>query len=81
MALDNEYFKPYFANSYFGSTNYAELIQEGLMKVVCGYHNGMTMSNILINNGLVKVNAKGLRSLTDKGRIYLYRLYKQGKNT
>lgn len=78
--LDDKYFESYFVGTNFGSTKYSDLILEGLLKVVCYYHNGHTMSNILIDNGLVELKGKKkTRVLTHKGATYLYRLLQQKK--
>jgi predicted P-loop ATPase len=77
--LDNKYFEPYFKGTNFGSKKYAHLITEGLIKISCGYHVGMTMKGILKNIELIDFDGKGNRWLTHKGKVYLYRLYQGGK--
>jgi Mn-dependent DtxR family transcriptional regulator len=76
--LDNKYFEPMFKGTNFGSTEYASLITEGLLKVATYYANGATMDRILIDNGLMtRTNKKKIRKLTQKGATYLYRLIGQ----
>lgn len=78
--LDNKYFEPYFKGTNFGSTDYADLITEGLLKVATYYHNGATMDRILLDNGLMtRTSKKQIRKLTHKGATYLYRLIEQRK--
>jgi hypothetical protein len=80
VTLDNAYFEPYFKGTNFGSTDYADLILEGLLKVATYYHNGMTMSTILIEAGWVELKGKKQeRRLTQEGATLLYKLIEQRK--
>lgn len=76
--LDNKHFEPYFKGTNFGTTEYADLITEGLLKVATYYHNGMTMSTILIAAGWVELKGKKqVRHLTQEGATLLYQLIEQ----
>lgn len=61
-----------FKGTNFGSTNYNDIVREGLLKVVCHYWNGHTLTNILISLGY---RHKDKNELTDIGRKVLYQLY------
>ncbi len=79
MPFNNEYFEKYFEGTDFGQKDYANMVHEGLMKVACGYHNGLTMENILIKLGYIKVERNSADKLTVEGKMYLYRVYKAMK--
>ncbi len=70
--MKNEYFADAFKGTNFGSTDYVQIVREGLLKVACDYWNGHTLTNILINLGYRKQDDN---KLTDLGRKVLYQLY------
>ena len=57
--MTNEYFAPFFKGTNFGSTDYVELIREGLKKVITGYSNGHTMNCILLDLKYVEKRGVG----------------------
>ena len=63
-----------FAGTNFGSTDYKQIVREGLLKVACHYWNGHTLTTILIN---LKYRHKNKNMLTDLGRKTLYELYEK----
>lgn len=69
--LTNQQLEKAFAGRNFGTNNYAELLLEGLKKVATGYHNGMTMQNIMVEMKLAERREKDFLVLTDLGLVYL----------
>ena len=55
----------------FGSITPVEVVRRGLLKVVCGWHNGSTVQGILLHHALVKVSKGGNFKVTHRGRLYL----------
>lgn len=60
----------------FGTTDPVEVVQRGVLKVACGYHNGSTCSRILYHHGLIKVKRNGKEKLTRRGQQYLWESFK-----
>ncbi|WP_298983411.1 hypothetical protein [uncultured Roseibium sp.] len=60
----------------FGSMGKREVVDEALAKAACGYHNGHTAQTIIAEHGLiVSSRRRGITSLTQRGRKYLYEVY------
>ena len=67
------------ANASFGDIPKREVVDQALLKCACGYHNGATAQQIIIEHGLVKKGrVRGASALTDFGRKYLHAAF--GKN-
>lgn len=66
--ITDEYIAKHFENTNFGHTNYRDIVGNGCLKVMAGYHNGYTARCILINMGLVTEKLK----LTKRGREFLF---------
>ena len=66
-------------NANFGPVPKRDIVNEALLKYACGYHNGSTARQIIIEHGLVKPGrSTGRTALTKKGREYLYAVYSKG---
>lgn len=78
MDLSNERWAEYFLKTDFGTTEYADLIYESLMKTACGYSSGYTIEHILIDAGLAmpRRNGRGIDT-TALGDKVLYEFYEQ----
>lgn len=76
--MDNQFFAPAFNGTNFGTTEYSKLIEEGLMKVACGYWNGYTLQTILNLLGYTEqVGNAHHWVLTHKGQEILYKFYEK----
>ncbi len=66
-----------FQNTNFGHTNYRQLLEQGVLKKVVGYHSGYTLTQILIKLHLIteKLN------LTTEGRDFLFNAFYQEKHS
>jgi len=61
------------ASANFGSQSKRSVVNEAVLKVASGYHIGATATHILHDHGLIKSRYdKGCRTLTKKGRQYLF---------
>lgn len=60
----------------FGSTSPVHVVQQGLLKAACGWHNGSTCNAILRHHGLTEERYDGTCQLTHKGRRYLWETFK-----
>jgi hypothetical protein len=61
-----------FKGTNFGRTDYETLVKQGLLKTVCGYHNGFTLRHILRRLGLIEVKNENDIKVTLKGYRALY---------
>lgn len=61
-----------FAGTNFGRTDFRRMVEMGLLKVACGWHNGYTLMSIMINLGLV---TKKQQKLTRKGQLVVWCAY------
>lgn len=75
--VNNMDYKPYFEGTNFGSTNYDHLILEGLMKINCGYANGMTINNILQKLEYIVPMSKNVFIVNKHGYKAMYDLYEK----
>lgn len=57
-----------WANANFGTMKKRDVVKFGLLKCACDYHQGYTLTQIIIELGLA--TAKG--RLTKKGKRYLW---------
>lgn len=68
------------ANANFGDTPMREIVDSALLKIACGYSNGSTAQHILADHGLIiSRHGRGSRSLTSRGKKYLYAVYGRGQ--
>lgn len=70
--MTKEYFAEAFKGTNFGSTDYVQIVRQGLLKVATHYHNGSTLNRILTDLGYKKHDK---HELTELGRKVLYQLY------
>jgi hypothetical protein len=77
MPLTDEEMAQAFSGTNFGSVDYAGLIREALLKIVCDYYNGHTIERILVDLNLSKRVYPNYRVLTARGKKELYRLYEK----
>ncbi|PCJ24115.1 MAG: hypothetical protein COA96_10240 [SAR86 cluster bacterium] len=60
----------------FGSMGKRMVVNESLLKLACGFHNGSTAQHILADHGLIfERYGKRSHTLTAKGRKYLWAVY------
>ena len=55
----------------FGDTTPVQVVQQGLLKAACGWHNGSTCNSILQHHGLITRRHNDKAKLTRKGQLYL----------
>ena len=65
------------ANANFGDTGKRDVVDGAILKAACRYHNGYTAQVIITEHGLVKDATNSRPKLTDKGRKYLFAVYKK----
>ena len=73
IITDQQLTKAFKGTNYGMNPNYRKIVDNGLLKVACGYYNGATTSHVLIELGLV---SKGC-GITKKGRTYLYQTFEK----
>lgn len=66
--ITDEYIAKHFEGTNFGHTNYRDIVGNGCLKVMAGYHNGYTAQRILVNMGLITEKLR----LTKRGREFLF---------
>lgn len=59
----------------FGNVTPLQVVQKGLLKAACGWHNGGTCDAILQHHGLIKRTGGSPAKLTKKGKAYLWQVY------
>lgn len=67
--VSDEDLQKVWGNANFGSTPRREVLRETLIKIACGFHTGSTATQICLE---LKLIGKSKRSLTKKGKLYLY---------
>ncbi len=67
-----------WGNADFGGGDRLDIIKLATLKRACGYCNGFTATNILINLELI---TKKKQALTERGRVCLYEWFSNGLNT
>lgn len=66
-----------FTHTNFGHTDYRGLLAQGCLKALAEWHQGHTLTCILIHLGLITTKKdKSNPKVTDKGRMYLYYAFK-----
>lgn len=69
-------------NANFGKQSKRSVVNEAVLKIASGYHIGATATHILHDHGLIKSRyGKGCRTLTKKGRQYLFAAFKNQTNS
>lgn len=59
----------------FGATTPVEVVQQGLLKAVCGWHNGSTCDSILQHHGLITRRHNDGTKITKRGKAYLWETF------
>lgn len=57
--LIEDKYAPFFEGYNFGTKEYSKIILEGLEKVVCGYWNGLSLQNILLEMKFTELRSEG----------------------
>jgi hypothetical protein len=74
---------PCFAGSNFGAAyDPVEVVKEGILKAICGYWNGHTLTSILEELGLIKTSFRaGFEeriTITERGRYSCWAWFRPG---
>ena len=73
--INDEEIESVHANANFGSMKKRDVVNLGVLKCVCGYHQGSTSRQIIEEHGLIN----NLYELTPKGFAYLWEAFGNGK--
>jgi hypothetical protein len=66
-----------FKGTDFGSANKLKLLEQGVLKRIAGYHCGHTLTQIMIELGLITKK----RNVTRKGKEFLFTAFYDHKHS
>jgi hypothetical protein len=66
MMISDDEIAVQFKDTNFGTSDHRRLVEQGVLKRLCHYHNGSTLTNILKRLGLVDEN----NEVTSAGRDF-----------
>ena len=75
--ISDEEIEDEFIFTEFGERKPRDLLEQGLLKSVCGYHSGSTLTQIMRNLGLISEKHK----ITKKGKWFLFAAFNDSLNT